>query len=367
MPAVGALAHQKQQVHMQLCAFGVDLTLPVLLLLRLLLLVPLHPPVQGDMADEDTSTYSYETMGSVGSFQQLLQHQHNSNTYSNTYSDTDRACADADTMPGRGSDVSHPGSRAGGVSSMQLEAAAGDAATAAAGVSFGTSLAMPGNMQQHLLAPVGSLGSSSGIYGGGYSMALALQLYQQQQQQLLLSQHQLLMSQASYSEPPAAPQTVAAGGSAPNSSGSSPTASVLQTPGSSAPGSPAQSSACPAGQQASSAQQANLLVLQMQQLHGYLLQQQQHAQVLQAAGMLHGPSPLSAMSSGGASGFPLGGAGAAGLTSVPAAPSLEIAPLVCGGKKQPTQDTAMPAHTAAADPAAASVQVLAANGTELAA
>lgn len=294
------------------------------------------------MADEDTSAYSYETMGSIGSFQQLLQHQHNS-----TYSDTDHTCADADTRPGRGSDVSHAGARAGGVSSMQLQdAAAGDTA-AAAGVSFGTSLAMPGNMQQHLLAPVGSLASSSGIYGGGYSMALALQLYQQQQQQLLLSQHQLLMSQASYSEPPAAPQTAAAGGSAPNSS---PSASVLQTPGSSAPGSPAQSSTGGAGQQASSAQ-TNLLVLQMQQLHGYLLQQQQHAQVLQAAGMLHGPSPLSVMSSGGAGGYPLGGtAAAAGLTAVPAVTSLEIAPLVCGGKKQPADTTAMPAHTAA-DPA----------------
>lgn len=325
-------------------------------MLLLLLLAPPQPPVQGDMADEDTSTYSYETMGSIGSFQQLLQHQHN------TYSDTDHACADADTRPGRGSDVSHPGTRAGGVSSMQLDAAAGDTAAAAAGVSFGTSLAMPGNMQQHLLAPVGSLASSSGIYSGGYSMALALQLYQQQQQQLLLSQHQLLMSQASYSEPPAAPQTAAAGGSAPNGSGSFPSASVLQTQGSSAPGSPAQSSTG-AGQQASSAQ-ANLLVLQMQQLHGYLLQQQQHAQVLQAAGMLHGPSPLSVMSSGGAGGYPLGGtAAAAGLTAVPAATSLEIAPLVCGGKKQPA-DTAMPAHTAAADPAA-SVPGPATTGTVL--
>lgn len=323
---------------------------------------------KGDMADEDTSAYSYGTMGSVGSFHQLLQHQHNSNTYS----DTDHACADADTMPGRGSDVSHQGTRAGvGVSSMQLGAAgAGDAAApAAAGASSGTFLAMPGNMQQTLLAPVGSLASSSGIYGGGYSMALALQLYQQQQQQLLLSQQQLLMSQASYTEPPAAQQTAAAGGSAPNSAGSSPsTASVLQTQGSSAPGSPAQSSAG-AGQQASPAQASNLLVLQLQQLHGYLLQQQQHAQVLQAAGMLHGPSPLSVMSSGPSS-LPLGGTGgaaAAGLTAaLPAVPSLEIAPLVCGGQKQPTAgNDSMPAHSAPAEPAA-SVQVPATTGTVLA-
>lgn len=303
--------------------------------------------LQGDMGDEDTSAYSYddsglqETMGSVGSFQQLLLQQHLS------YSDTDHTCADADTAARRGSDVSQSDkqNRAGAPASMQADAQA----KAAAGPTFSTSLAMPGNMQQQLLAPMQSLASSSGIYGGGYSMALALQLYQQQQHQLLLNQ-QLLMSQA------------------PTES------SGLQTQGSSvaasAPGSPALSSAGLAG----SAQQVNLLSgysqsLQMQQLQGYLLQQQQHAHVLQAAGMLHGPSPLSVMSTGAvSSSLALGGSGQ--LSALPAAPapaavpSLEIAPLVCG-EKPVALSTAMPAQAqaAAANPAgAASIQAPAKTG-----
>lgn len=313
------------------------------------------------MADEDTSAYSYDAsmqdpMGSVGSFQQmLLQHQH-----THGCSETDHAGADADTASGRGSDVSRPDNGAGATASMQLDGAAVP--------SFGTSLAMPGNMQHQLLAPMQSLTSSSSIYGGAYNMALALQLYQQQQQQLLLNQHHLLRSQASSET-----AGLQSAGSIPTSSVSG--ASALQTQGSSAPGSPAHSSAGQIG----SAQAALLLTqsLQMQQLQGYLLHQhQQHAHVLQAASMLHGPSPLSVMSSGNMSSLRAASAGglaallqapvSTALTAaLPAVPSLEIAPLVCGVKPV---STARPAQAAAAaiDPAAAaSIQVPTTTGPTL--
>jgi hypothetical protein len=305
---------------------------------------------------EDTSAYSYdasmqETLGSVGSFQQmLLQHQHH-----HGYSDTDHTGTDADTDSNRGSDVSRPDNGAGATAGMQ--------ANVTAWPTFSTSLAMPGNMQQQLLAPMQSLTSSSSIYGGGYSMALALQLYQQQQQQLLLNQHHLLMSQAS--------SETAGLQSAGSIRSSVSGASVLQTQGSSGPGSPAQSSAGQIG----SAQAALLLTqsLQMQQLQGYLLQQhqqQQHAHVLQAASMLHGPSPLSVMSSGNMSSLCAANAGGlaallqapvstAMTAALPAVPALEIAPLVCGDKPA---STARPQAAAAAINPAASIQVSATTG-----
>jgi hypothetical protein len=312
------------------------------------------------MVDEDTSTYSYdpslqETLGSVGSFQQMLiqrQHYHG-------YSDTDHAGADADKASGRGSDVSRPDNGAGDTASMQVDGSAGPA--------FSTSLAMPGNMHQQLLAPMQSLTSSSGIHGGGYSMALALQLYQQQQQQLLLNQHHLLVSQASLET-----AGLQSAGSVPSSSTSG--GSFLQTQDSSGPGSPAHSSTGQIG----SAQAAMLLTqsLQMQQLQGYsyLLQQhqqQQHAHVLQAASMLHGPSPLSVMSSGSMGSLRAGNtAGLASLlqapvstavtAALPAVPSLKITPLVCGIRPVSTGRPAQ-AAAAAVDPAA-STRVLATTG-----
>lgn len=308
--------------------------------------------LQVDLGEELTSlsTYSYDdsglqVMGSVGSLQQmLLQHQHS------TYSDTHPV--DADAAANRGSDVSFaaPDTRStGGGSDRGLSTAA-----ESAGVRFGTSMAMPGNMQP-LLAPMhsGSGTSSSSIYGGGYGMALALQLYQQQQQQLLISQHQhLLLSQGSSGG--AGLQSAV---SVPTSSSSLSGSPVLQSQGSSGPGTPIQASTA----QLNSAQATLLYTqsLQMQQLQGYLLQQQhqaQQAQALHAANMLHGPSPLSVMTSAGpsVSAFRPGAARAAGhsllsmpaaSTAFPAAPSLDIAPLVCSGSK--VVSTAPQALTAA--------------------
>jgi hypothetical protein len=281
--------------------------------------------LQSDMADEDTSVHSYdaslqETAGSVGSFQQLfLQQQHH---HQHTYNDT---AADTDAATGHSSDVSVPDNGSSG--------AAGAAAAAdASGVNFGTSLALPGNMQQFPLT-MHSLAAGGSLLSGSYSMALALQIYQQQQQQLLYNQQQLLLSQGSSDTS----GLQAAAASLTNSSTAAP---ALQSQNSYSAGSLSQHGT--AGQTSAATTTVPLLFsqsLQMQNLHSYLLQQHQQSQALHSASMLHGPSPLSAMSSAsfGHSLAGLSGAGsltamlqAPASTTLPAVPTLEIAPLVCG-------------------------------------
>jgi hypothetical protein len=295
------------------------------------------------MADEDTSAYSYdasqqETAGSVGSHQQLFLQQHHQHIYNDTAADTDAAT-------GHSSDVSVPDNGSSGV-------AGATAAAGASAVNFGTSLALPGNMQQ-LPLTMHSLASGGSLLSGSYSMALALQIYQQQQQQLLYNHQQLLMSQAS---------SDTSGLQAPRASllNSSSAASALQSQNSYSTGTLSQDGT--AGQAASAAAAAATTTvpllysqsLQMQNLHSYLLQQHQQAQVLHSASMLHGPSPLSAMSSA-SFGHSLAGLGGAGSftamlhapvsTTLPAVPVLEIAPLVCGDYPI---STSLPATSAAA-------------------
>lgn len=269
-------------------------------------------------------------MGSVGSLQQLLHHQE--------FNDIDQAtgaCDDAGM--GNSSDATHPVSVSGLSTAEEAHAQADTAAAAADGTqaTFGTSVAMPGNMQP-LLVPMNSVAaSSSNLYGGSYNMALALQLYQQQQQQqLLYGQQHMLLTQASSGN--AGLQT---SGSVPSSGLSA--GSMVQAD-SSQPGSPAHVSS--AGRMGSAQALLYTQSLQAQQLQGYLLQQHQQAQqaqLLQAAGMLHGPSPLSVMSSANMASFCLGTASSlSNMLQVPvsaggAAPAptrLEIAPLVCSDR-----------------------------------
>jgi len=270
-------------------------------------------------------------MGSAGSLQQLLHHQE--------FDDIDQAAGACDDAGmGNSSDATHPVSVSGLSTAEEAHAQADTAAAAADGAqaTFGTSVAMPGNMQP-LLVPMNSVAaSSSNLYGGSYNMALALQLYQQQQQQqqLLYGQQHMLLTQASSGN--AGLQT---SGSVPSSGLSA--GSMVQAD-SSQPGSPAHVSS--AGRMGSAQALLYTQSLQAQQLQGYLLQQHQHAQqaqLLQAAGMLHGPSPLSVMSSANMASFCLGTASSlsnmlqAPVSAGGAAPAptrLEIAPLVCSDR-----------------------------------